>query len=313
MRCSEIQEKLSAFYDGALREAERETVEAHLRQCAECQREFAALQTTSRLLQAWDAPKVGPRVQAVFMAELEERAARQPWWATLFAGWQKPVAWATAAAAVLIVVVLGVNRPTPQINNTREENSRSYTTGRSPGVEKSNSSDHLTMNIPKENGLRTHPPAPKKLAMGTEKGALSPPTSGPLADAAAIDNLSKKMKKPLPPQFKDDEVMIAKIQPAPSTTRDSDAFRVLPGGVSAKADGTIALDEAGGILSKEGNALLALNVTPPPAEEAANYVRTIVAEVAEPLTAEFIDVTVTPYVEKRPERMLTDWITETDD
>jgi len=278
MRCPEIQEKLSAFYDGALRETERAAMEAHLRECAECQREWTWLQTTSRLLQAWDAPKVRPRVQAEFMAKLEERAARQPWWATLFAGWQKQAAWATAAAAVLIVMVFSIKRPILQINDAREKDERVYTTERSGGLEKSNPSDRLTMNVLKDL------PAPKRSAVRTEKGA--------------------------PPLRKLDKAMATKTQPAPTVTRQ---FRALPAGVSAEADRSLTLDEAGGMLSKEGNALLVLNVAPQPATEAANYVRTIVAEVAEPLTGEFMDVPVPLSVGKRPERMLTDWMTETGD
>ncbi|MDW8368553.1 MAG: hypothetical protein RMK49_22120 [Abditibacteriales bacterium] len=63
----------------------------------------------------------------------------------------------------------------------------------------------------------------------------------------------------------------------------------------------------------EKNVLLVLNATPPPVEEAANYVRTLIAEVADLAPVGVVDVTAATHVEKRPERLLTEWMTETGD
>lgn len=293
MRCPEIQEKLSAFYDDALRETERAAIEAHLRECPECQREFVALQATSRLLQAWDAPKVSPHLRAAFMAKLEKRAARQPWWATLFAGWQKQVAWATAAAAVLMVVAWNVKRPMP---NPMDENAnrRPYV-AMQPQLGKEGTSDRVAM----KSGTGTPPSRSHE-----EKLALAPKPKGTLltsATPAKSVSARRPPKKQQRPSHRADEVLIAKTPVPSSVLPERDASRPLPEGI---AD-VVAMDEK--------NALLVLNVTLPPAEEAANYVRTIVTEVVAPAPVEVSDVTVATYVEKRPERLLTEWLTETGD
>ncbi len=298
MHCSEIQEKLSAFYDGALRETEGAAIEAHLRECAECQRELTSLQTTSRLLQVWEAPKISPRVQRAFIAKLEERAARQPWWATLFVGWQKQVAWATAAAAVLMVVALNVKRPTP---NPIDENASGHPyVAAQPKSGNAGTPDRLTTKSEAE--AQPHRSHEEKLALETESKS-TPPMSAPPATSVSDNRLSKKKQRP---SHRADEVLIAKISVPSSVALERDALRPSPEGVSSKA--------AADVLARdEKNALLVLNVTPPPAEEAANYIRAIMAEVAEPVSVELVDATTAAYIEKRPERMLTDWMTETGD
>ena len=50
MECSQVQEKLSAFLDGALDEATLEAVEAHLDHCAECGEELEALRVVVELM-----------------------------------------------------------------------------------------------------------------------------------------------------------------------------------------------------------------------------------------------------------------------
>lgn len=306
MRCSAIQGKLSAFYDGALRETERAAVEAHLRECAECQRELTSLQTTSQLLQAWEAPKVNPRVQMAFMAKLEERAARQPWWAALFAGRQKQVAWTTAAAAVLMVVAWGVNRPTPQPDDESSHH-RSFTPARTEPNKKIGS-DRLAMDKesekkPPSRPLRAAAPPAENAAKGSP--LLRLPLSERMKGKGLPDNVTQSDRLR--------HIRIAAMPPSPSTARAPESLGTATGDVDAKMDVKMGRGKAKDELSHEGNVWLTLNTVPRPAEEAANYVRTIVAEVTEPVSVELVDATAVAYVEKRPERMLTDWITETGD
>lgn len=51
-------ERLSAYLDGELAPAERAELDAHLRDCEQCQRELAALRQTRALLQALPAPAI---------------------------------------------------------------------------------------------------------------------------------------------------------------------------------------------------------------------------------------------------------------
>jgi hypothetical protein len=165
---------------------------------------------------------------------------------------------------------------------------------------KAGTSDRLATKS--EAGAQPNRSHEKNLALDTEsKGA--PLISALPATSVSDSRLSKKKRRP---SHLADEVLIAKMPVPSSVAREYEALRPLPEGISSKAAAdVVAIDEK--------NALLVLNVTPTPAEEAANYVRTIVAEVAEPASVELVDATTVAYVEKRPERMLTDWITETGD
>ncbi|MCS6863324.1 MAG: hypothetical protein NZT92_23705, partial [Abditibacteriales bacterium] len=169
-----------------------------------------------------------------------------------------------------------------------------------PELGKAETSDRLAMKSEAETTLRR--PRRGKLAFAP-KSKGTPPMSAPLATGVSAHRLSKK--KPRPAHVAD-EVLIAKMSVPSSVARERDTLRPLPEGVSSQAAGDImGMDEK--------NVLLVLNATPPPVEEAANYVRTLIAEVADLAPVGVVDVTAATHVEKRPERLLTEWMTETGD
>lgn len=90
-------ERLSAYMDGELPAAERAALGVHLRDCAQCQRELAALRQTRALLRALPAPAL-PR---------DFRLPAQP--AAVAAGPRRPPAWARPAQAIgMIAAMIGL-------------------------------------------------------------------------------------------------------------------------------------------------------------------------------------------------------------
>lgn len=90
-------ERLSAYLDGELPATERAALDAHLRDCAQCQRELAALRQTRALLRALPAP-AAPR---------DFRLPAQPAIATT--GRRGPPAWARPMQALgTIAAMIGL-------------------------------------------------------------------------------------------------------------------------------------------------------------------------------------------------------------
>jgi hypothetical protein len=102
MTCTEIQDRLNDYVDGALPEAAFQEMELHLAGCAECRAEERLLRTL--LAQA--------------AALSEERLPRRDLWPEIAvrldggalgpALWSRASTWASLAAAAAVVVVLGV-------------------------------------------------------------------------------------------------------------------------------------------------------------------------------------------------------------
>jgi negative regulator of sigma E activity len=281
MRCPEIQEKITAFYDGELREAERADVEAHLRQCPACQREWAALQTTSRLMQTWQAPRVSPHLRATFMAKLEERAARKPWWAMVFVGWQRQVAWATAAAVVLLMVAFNVRQQPAPIEP--------------PDVARDRTAA-----------------APPSVSM-EEKGSRSLMAENKAGAATLAIEPERRTEKRPPRQRNKERKLLLTLKPSVSSVTSARATHL---GVRGKDDTSTSRKEGNAkdgfgnvlVVAAPEEAATAFAFALPP-EEATNLVRGLIAEMNEPIPV--VDLSV--WVEKRPERILTDWLTEAGD
>ena len=109
----ELRLSLGAYALGDLAPAERAAVEGHLRECAECRAEAAALESVGRLLPHADPARfaepsprppaeLGERVAATIGAERRERGRRQRRRRTFGLA----LAGAAAAAAVVLAVVL---------------------------------------------------------------------------------------------------------------------------------------------------------------------------------------------------------------
>ena len=73
-------ERLSAYLDGELSDAERVALEAHLPTCEQCQGELAALRQTRALLRALPAPALPRDFTLPAQPTLAERRQRVPAW-----------------------------------------------------------------------------------------------------------------------------------------------------------------------------------------------------------------------------------------
>ncbi len=95
-----VRDRLSAYVDSELESADRARLERHLALCAECRTDLHTLRWTKRLLQ--QAPPV--KVPRSFVVREADVAARRPTGRRI-ALWRTQ--WATAAIALLFVLVLG--------------------------------------------------------------------------------------------------------------------------------------------------------------------------------------------------------------
>ncbi len=104
--CADVLERLEAYVDGELGEAEAATVEAHLDGCAACTAEYRLASTVRRELRAFPELDAPPAVLESLLKEAER--ARRP------LPFRVPVpaprrAWASLAAAVFATAVLGAS------------------------------------------------------------------------------------------------------------------------------------------------------------------------------------------------------------
>ena len=105
MRCEDLQSRLEAYADGGMPPGEREAAADHLRNCADCRRALARIDSVAAALAQAKTPPVPTGLAARVMA-----AARGRQLAIATAGWN-PVRWwrrvsmpmHAAAAAVLVV------------------------------------------------------------------------------------------------------------------------------------------------------------------------------------------------------------------
>ena len=97
MKCNKIERFLPAFLVGGLSGERRDAVARHLRDCAECRQELAALRADESILRSAEAPEAPAWLATRVMAEVRDsgmvRSAPKPVWTRLL-----PI-----AAAVLVV------------------------------------------------------------------------------------------------------------------------------------------------------------------------------------------------------------------
>ncbi len=90
---------LAEYAVGALRGRRMARVEAHLRECAECRKELAALERTGELLSAVPLERAPQRTWAAVRGRIASRAPARP-----------RLSWAFAVGAVaLVVIVIGLS------------------------------------------------------------------------------------------------------------------------------------------------------------------------------------------------------------
>ena len=76
--CRHIRKKLSAFQDGEVELAEKEAIEAHLRTCEACRRQYAALLQTYRMLRS--LPEIEPAPGLSRRIVDSATRAQEPFW-----------------------------------------------------------------------------------------------------------------------------------------------------------------------------------------------------------------------------------------
>jgi predicted anti-sigma-YlaC factor YlaD len=103
--CRHIRKKLSAYQDGEVELAEKETIEAHLRTCEACRKQYAALLQTYRMLRS--LPEIEPAPGLSRRIVDSATRAQEPFWIRALGEALRllpaPAAMVTLAAAGLLV------------------------------------------------------------------------------------------------------------------------------------------------------------------------------------------------------------------
>ncbi len=101
MRCETMRGELVGFHFGALDDAARRGVEAHLLGCGACLGEYLALKRdVETAAEAEERPSASARATLRAAVAREVGTAPRPWrW------WERPLAFGLATAAVLLAIV----------------------------------------------------------------------------------------------------------------------------------------------------------------------------------------------------------------
>ena len=71
-RCKDIRKKISAFQDGEVNQAQKESVEIHLQNCRDCKKEFEAMMLTYQYIEKLLQIEPGPMFTQQVMAEMNK-------------------------------------------------------------------------------------------------------------------------------------------------------------------------------------------------------------------------------------------------
>lgn len=108
MKCIEVLVRLSAFYDGELSSAERDSVAQHLSVCEQCASEYAEFESLTRAVKKLVLPKVPPQIWTGIEAQISDNATIRS--AVIPAGRAHPksrVSFQRIALAASVLLVLG--------------------------------------------------------------------------------------------------------------------------------------------------------------------------------------------------------------
>jgi anti-sigma factor RsiW len=97
MNCALVRERLAGWLYGDLRTAEAAQIESHLKGCAECRRECAALEKVQRALGVLPEPGVSVDLPRLYRAAAQRQARRLARWRRL--------AFTACAASLLVAAV----------------------------------------------------------------------------------------------------------------------------------------------------------------------------------------------------------------
>ena len=77
IKCHDIQKLLPLYEEGILADAEKQAVEDHLAQCADCRREMTFLQKADQLVKNLSSVDEPPWFQQRIMAQVREEAGKK--------------------------------------------------------------------------------------------------------------------------------------------------------------------------------------------------------------------------------------------
>ena len=105
-KCHDIQKLLPLYEEGILADAEKQAVEDHLAQCADCRREMTFLQKADQLVKNLSFVDEPPWFQQRIMAQVREEAGKKSFWQKWFSplGVRVPV----QIVATIVIAVLAV-------------------------------------------------------------------------------------------------------------------------------------------------------------------------------------------------------------
>ncbi len=106
MKCSEIEQKLSAYLDEALQNEERVIIENHLAQCGHCRYLFEDLQKTKNILGGLDEIEPPPWLEEKIVARINQKETGKDWVQRFFFPLRVKVP--IQALATVLVIVLSV-------------------------------------------------------------------------------------------------------------------------------------------------------------------------------------------------------------
>ncbi|PKN87049.1 MAG: hypothetical protein CVU51_06305 [Deltaproteobacteria bacterium HGW-Deltaproteobacteria-1] len=109
-KCHDIQKLLPLYEEGILSDAEKQVVEDHLAQCADCRREKAFLQKADQLVKNLSSVEEPPWFQQKIMAQVREEAGKKSFWQKWFFPFRFRVPVQIAATIVIAVLAVYIYR-----------------------------------------------------------------------------------------------------------------------------------------------------------------------------------------------------------
>ena len=109
-KCHDIQKLLPLYEEGVLSVAEKQAVDDHLAQCADCRREMAFLQKANRLVKNLSPVEEPPWFQQKIMAQVREEAGKKSFWQKWFSPFRFRIPVQIAATIVIAVLAVYIYR-----------------------------------------------------------------------------------------------------------------------------------------------------------------------------------------------------------
>ena len=190
MKCDEIRDNLSAFFDGELAEREARTVSAHLDKCEACSRELDAIKRVAKLVQS--LPRVTApaelRTEVVGRIAKEERPVETR-------GRLIHILWPVATAACITLALLflyGDERDAYRAKEAPEKGvaRREYEIAEAPREEgamrpRSDTGETLAKKLPRLKGKAETDVAEKKISIDAAVPGKAPEEAEAVTDAVA--------------------------------------------------------------------------------------------------------------------------------